>query len=558
MFELLHVAEAEELSARAEPCHVRMRDGVRLATDVYLPDHPSRHPAILVRTPYDKCSRYTALKFQADYYTAQGYVFVVQDVRGKFRSEGETVPYYHDVADAYDTIEWIVAQPWSNGRVGLTGDSYYGFTAWAGVACGHAAVRAAIPKVTGVNMGASHVASCWRQDVPNLLGLNDLIQIWTDRRGYLVSLDYAAGHPLELAEIARSKLGVSSGVEHLKRWATGNGDWFSPYGARHPYHTTHVPILHWVSWYDPGLAPAGMADWRALRSNPSTRHLHFLRAASADHGGFLLDDVDGGDSLNPYLDDAAMHRKLARETAEEMAFFDVHLKGIAPVLPQARVRWHLGHAGWRESQDWGEGLQWQTQIYYLDRRAGGAGSLALTRPVGTGTAAWVHDPANPVTSTSSIEEAWYFLAAYPDERGQASRDDVLTFTSEALASPADVAGQPVVNLVMETTAAAGHLFVKLQDVFPDGTTRQVSRGQMVFSGGRSGQVSLRLNDVAYRFGEGHRIQLQMQSSDYPHFLVHPGTNENPWLAKTLLRSAQRVVIGGSAAASLSLPIYAPL
>src|SRR5713226_3305707 len=111
--EVVHAAAAD---ARADEHMVRMRDGVRLATDVYLPNHPTRHAAIFWRTPYDKCGRYIALPQRAGHYNERGYVLVAQDCRGKFRSEGETLPYTLDIEDSYDTLDWITSQPWSNGR----------------------------------------------------------------------------------------------------------------------------------------------------------------------------------------------------------------------------------------------------------------------------------------------------------------------------------------------------------------------------------------------------------------------------------------------------------
>src|SRR5262249_53449721 len=135
------------LDPDAEQMHVRMRDGVRLATDVYLGDDSTPRPAVLVRLPYDKCGRYTVMRQRAPWFTERGYAFVAQDVRGKFRSGGETVPYVREVTDGYDTIDWIVSQPWCDGSVGMFGDSYYGYTQWAAVASGHPALRAIVPRV---------------------------------------------------------------------------------------------------------------------------------------------------------------------------------------------------------------------------------------------------------------------------------------------------------------------------------------------------------------------------------------------------------------------------
>jgi putative CocE/NonD family hydrolase len=134
----------EDVDPRAEQHTVRARDGVTLATDVYLPQAPRRLPAILVRTAYDKLSRYTRLSRVAAHFVDAGYAFIAQDVRGRYRSSGQTMPYATDVADAHDTIDWITRQRWSNAAVRLLGASHYGYTAWAGVASGHPAIKAAV------------------------------------------------------------------------------------------------------------------------------------------------------------------------------------------------------------------------------------------------------------------------------------------------------------------------------------------------------------------------------------------------------------------------------
>ena len=106
---------------------VPMRDGVELATDVYLPEGAGPFPAVLVRLPYDKNGRYCWMPFIARHFIGRGYAFLPQDVRGKFRSGGDPLAFVNEVPDGYDTIEWITSQPWSNGDVGMWGDSYYGF-----------------------------------------------------------------------------------------------------------------------------------------------------------------------------------------------------------------------------------------------------------------------------------------------------------------------------------------------------------------------------------------------------------------------------------------------
>ena len=164
---------------------VPMRDGVRLATDVYLPDGAGPFPAVLVRLPYDKNGRYCWMPFLASHFIARGYAFVPQDVRGKFRSEGEPVAFVNEVPDGYDAIEWITRQPWSNGDVGMWGDSYYGFTQWAAVAAGHPALKAIVPRVTIADIDT------WLEGVTPLYGAHYLAEYWTDHNTHEWTPDWS-------------------------------------------------------------------------------------------------------------------------------------------------------------------------------------------------------------------------------------------------------------------------------------------------------------------------------------------------------------------------------
>ena len=163
---------------RAQQYMVPMRDDVSLATDVYIPDGDGPWPAVLVRLPYDKNGRYCWMPFISRYFTDRGYAFLPQDVRGKFRSEGETNAFVHEIEDGYDTIEWITHQPWADGAVGMWGDSYYGFTQWAAVASGHPALKAVVPRVTMADLFG------WLDGVTPLYGAHYLAEYWSDRRSH--------------------------------------------------------------------------------------------------------------------------------------------------------------------------------------------------------------------------------------------------------------------------------------------------------------------------------------------------------------------------------------
>jgi len=136
---------------------VRARDGIGLATDVYLPDGPGPFPTVLTRLPYGKTEAYCAMPVVADLWNRRGYAAVVQDVRGKWGSEGVFEPNLarNEISDGHDTVDWIAKQPWSDGRVGMWGESYFGFTTWAAAVSQHPALVAIAPGDTANHRGAA-------------------------------------------------------------------------------------------------------------------------------------------------------------------------------------------------------------------------------------------------------------------------------------------------------------------------------------------------------------------------------------------------------------------
>ena len=150
-----------------------MRDGVSLATDVYLPDGPGPWPAVLVRLPYDKNGRYCWMPFISRYFTERGYAFLPQDVRGKFRSGGETNAFVHEIEDGYDTIEWITAQPWADGAVGMWGDCTTVHPVDGGRLRAPRA-EAIVPRVTVADLFD------WLAGVTPLYGADYLAEFWSD------------------------------------------------------------------------------------------------------------------------------------------------------------------------------------------------------------------------------------------------------------------------------------------------------------------------------------------------------------------------------------------
>jgi len=538
--EVLHPAA---LDPSAEQVMVPMRDGVRLATDVYLPDGHGRAPAVLVRLPYDKCGRYTFMPQCAPFYTERGYAFVVQDVRGKFRSEGETMPFTHEVEDGYDTLDWIVAQPWSDGVVGMFGDSYYGYTQWAAVASGHPALKAIVPRVTSADLRV--LTEWWGDSIVPLYGADYLTHYWTDPLIYAFEAEYARRPLAEAFDEGLAAIGARCAAFDRMLRVDGPGG-FASYPSGHPFDRLKVPVLHSVGWFD-NILPYSMVDYMELRSRPGLADLQYLNADSTDHENYHLREVPVAPEDDHDTNEAALVRMLPVYLGPSLEFFDVFLKGKGDAGSIPAAAWFLGNDEWRRSQTWPPPQARELRLYL------GGAARAVSGPEGGALLAapdaarepvhWVHDPEDLVPSTP--ENPFAFVLSWPDEAAVQCRDDVVTFTSEPLDHPLDLAGPVMAHLAVGSSCSSMHVMVKLCDVYPDGSARMLLRGErLVREPDPSVAVEISLSHTGHRLLPGHCLRLAVASSDFPLYLPHPGSDENPWYAMKGERSRQTIVTGG--------------
>lgn len=530
---------------------VRMRDGIRLATDVYLPEDGALAEAVLVRLPYDKNSRYVFFKWVAEIFTRRGYAMVVQDVRGKFRSEGETIGFVGEASDGYDTIDWIIAQPWSNGIVGMFGDSYYGFTQWTAVSSGHPALRAIVPRVTSAGLIGRRHAEGTVQDVPWLVHADYVSHYWADGYIYARELNWNLRPLTEVFEDLFAAIGVRSAAYDV------TVPHFVPlpvYPDGHPFDARPVPVLHAVGWFD-NLSIVAMRDYMALSRRPGWAAAQYLTADSTDHENYHLSHAPIAEKDDHGVNDEALERMLVLYTEPALDFFDVFLKGTRNARTLPRVSWHLGHEGYHVSASWPPPGA-REQHLYLHGVASATttdGLLSADAPGEEQAGDWVYEPEDLIAS--SVPNSFAFLHEYPDESETARRPDVLSFITEPATAPVDLAGPVDLLVTVSSTAPSTYLFAKLLDQAPDGTARLVVRGQ-----GELGEVSgntqtrIEMGHTGYRLRPGHRFRLNIASSDFPEFMRHPGTGENPWLATKTKPSTQRLISRPSARASLRLTV----
>lgn len=556
---------AAPLDAAARPAAVRMRDGVALAADVYLPggdDSPG--DTVLIRLPYDKCGSYCFIPLIAEYFMSRGYRVVAQDVRGKFRSQGAALLFVNEADDGYDTIEWITRQPWSNGRVAMWGDSYYGYTQLAAAASGHPALKAISPRVTGTGLGEP-VAPSPRDGVRAVEKCETLLyplEHFFEQDTYYWEMDwgrreFAAQCEEFMATIGRRSISYDQWYPHpviLPRFP-----------ARDAFVGRSVPTLQTIGWWD-NCAPNSWADFSAIQKHHQNWVAHwYLRIEPIDHENYFL--------VQPAADRVEersveqIRALLPAELDPTLDFFEVFVRGRGSATDIARVTWNLaGTDQWRVEPAWPPVDAVPTTLRALAGEhdtdgQGSGGRLAVAGAGGLGPddtcpardVSWTHDPGDLVPS--SVDNPFAFLLTSPDEAPIGNRDDVLMFTSCPVADDVELAGPVTGRATICSTGPVIDLFIRLLDVAPDGTALRIARGQVeAVDATKPRTVDIDLGQLGYLLQAGHRLRLHISSSDYPEFVPQPGDGSDPWAWASTAVNTQTVVTGGPDGLTVTLPV----
>ncbi len=476
---------------------VAMRDGVKLATDVTLPKGKGPWPVVLTRTPYGKES---GVNFGSDRYRAEGYVYVAQDCRGRYASEGEYRPFEDDRNDGVDTVNWVAEQPWCNGKVGMSGASAMGITTMLCAIGNPENLTAAFVVVTP--------ESLW--DEATFIGgvFKD-----ADTTGWLRSQD--AGHLVEQrkASLEDTKQELLMDIVHHRQ-------------------KIDIPIYHVGGWYDIfSVGTQGNFSFLQNHGHEGARGQQKLMMGPFGHGGMKgkLRYKGSGGILSALKD--------------EIRWFDYHLKGIdngimdePPVkfyqMASARKRALSKKNGWQTADNWPP-ENTQTR-YFLHSR----GALTQTATEATDAkTTYRFDPANPV---ETVGGANLRLPLGPmDQRAIGDRPDYLRFQTPVLEKDVTIRGTVWVDLFASTDAPDTDFMLKLVDVYPDGYEallldapirtryREGRRPEQIkmMPPGKPTQMRVNLGSTANTFEAGHRIAVHISSSNAPRFEVNPNTGE---------------------------------
>lgn len=510
-------------SIRVQTAMVPMADGVRLATDVYLPPGEGTWPVVMMRTPYDAGSR----TWFGEGLAQRGFAVVVQDVRGQGRSEGRFIPFAYERADGRATADWVSTQPWSNGRIGLWGASYNGYAAFELAMSGHPAV-ASIFHISGYS------------DLARFLYRGGAFQLQAHLYWYY---SYASGQPAPPAE-AWPQIFRTVPLGDFFRGAEGVWDLAS---APYDHADITVPVMHVTGWYD-YIYPNTLETYGDLADAAPDRSQRLV-IGPWSHNGVLSNWTSVGDVEFGPEAEAGIEWSLDL-TAQ---WFQHSMEGEANDLSRAKpVRYFvMGDNRWIDDTAWPPSNA-DFQAWYVHE----GGVLSREEPGGSANAAtsFVYDPLDPVPTLGGANSHFFPDNLGPkDQAALADRDDVLTFTSEPLGVNATVAGPIRAIVYASTTGLDTDFTAKLSVVRPDGFVRNIEdgivRARHLFAGTDStGYVT---PDEVYRYEiecgasalalkAGERLQLQISSSSFPEYDRNPNTGVDPIYATEFVPATQTV------------------
>lgn len=554
---------------------VAMRDGVRLATDIYRPEGAGdRLPVILMRTPYNKAT-YGGATAPAAFFAGQGYAVVTQDVRGQYGSQGFYRVQLADARDGYDTIDWIVKQPWATASVGTYGCSYLGEVQYLLSAHRHPALKAMIPQAaSGATGSAGDFYTNFGTYDGGALTLSSIFG-WFGFAGHrtkapanttvgvsnLPKIDFAAMlQTLPTATLAdRSGFPPSDFMDFVTHPPAD--PYWAPVGYLKDTDEFDTPALHVNSWLDvtpeqtlyvanlmrKNSVSARGRDNQFVIMSPTT-HCGSERAANPTKVG----DREFGDSRQPYFQ-------------IYLDWFDHWLKGVDNgVTKRSKFQYYvMGENRWREAPSWPVPAM-KPVNYYLS----GTRGLEPAVPA-RGSHSFVYDPANPLPSRGGTICCTGNPADQPgifDQTDLETRSDLLVYSTPVLTKPVTIAGTVTATIYLGSDAKDTDLVAKLIDVDEQGRSWNVVNGikrvryrdgmanPTFMAKGQVYRVTVSLKATAYRFLPGHRIRLWVSSSDFPMYDRNLNTGGDNVTETTWVKATNTVHYGPKQASALVLPV----
>lgn len=537
---------------------IPMRDGMKLRASVYRPKRTGPYPVILQTGPYDMEKNLDEMPALFRNLARRGYAVVAADSRGRYGSEGTFRPMLDEVDNAFDAVAWASTQPWSNGKVGLTGISYLGWTSYCAGIAGPPGLVAIMPSAINYGLENPH-------GVPYLGSMAGWL-IWAGRPGTAAT---AVTRRIDWLHLPLDRIDDEAGLPTPGFDAMVTEHYLQVPGALTPQEIENrlvkisVPTYVVAGWYDE-LNEGMLANF--VRQAKHSKDLRLLvgpwhhNINTAYRGPDKIGIVSASE---PHLD---------RYYHEMERFFGRYLKGDETAWdPPGRVLLYvMGSNQWRYENEWPLTRAVKTPVYLSSqggaRTAAGDGTLVWTAPSGEEPADhYEYDPLDPVRSVEGVG-VWHLLSSMTDRADVERRDDVLVYTSAVLEEDVEVTGVIEATLHAASSAPDTDFVVNLVDVYPDGHTQYLCNGivrasyregigqRKLIEPGTIYEYTFKLRPISNCFQQGHRIRIEVTSSDMDRYARNQNVADAPGTTANVAVARQAIHHGGRHLSRLDLPV----
>jgi putative CocE/NonD family hydrolase len=541
---------------------VPMRDGVELSTDLFLPRDAGRCPTVLIRTPYSNSNEQLIDKGRR--LASHGYVCAIQDVRGRWDSGGTYYPFLQEADDGFDAQEWLGQREWSDGTIGTAGASYLGTTQWRAAPLDSGYLKCMVPRVICADYHSGlvypggalqlNVAMTWGMRTHARTGQEIDFHQWSEafRHLPLATADQAAGRDLDFWQ---------DWLDHA-----AYDDYWEAMDDTRRWEQITVPAFNMGGWYDL-YANQTFSNFNGLRLQGGSNEARQSRLIVGPWPHALSASTRTGD-----IDFG--HGSLVDLEAEELRWFERWLRGVDDgISHEAPLRlFVMGANRWREAHEWPlADTDWQEWFLHSGGQANsvlGDGALSRQSPGDESADTYRYDPAHPVQTAGGNNCCSPHIVPWGphDQRAVEMRGDVLVYTSEPLAADTEVTGPIELILYAATDGPDTDFTAKLVDVSPGGYAMNlcdgIRRGRFLESRRADRWLTpdqvyewrIEVGVTANLFRAGHRIRLEVSSSNFPRFDRNLNTDEEYGRGTTMRIARQRVEHSRAFPSRLRLPV----
>jgi hypothetical protein len=548
-----------------------MRDGVVLRADIYRPRSEGKFPVLLERTPYDKNG---GLLFGMKA-AAKGYVVIIQDVRGRYTSGGEWYVFKHESDDGYDTVEWAASLPFGDGRVGMFGGSYVGATQML-AAISHPPHLAGIcPIVTASNYhnGWTYQGGAFEQWF-NESWTSSLAQD-TMNRNLTAATNARIGEdvlPLRKYPLFNSSANMQElmpvAAPYFLDWLDhpNYDDYWKGWSIEENYASIQVPALTVAAWYDifQGGSLRNYQGMLAKAGNESARSKQRLLVVIGGHAGSgrKIGDLDFGPAAEEFNENDVI-----------LMWYDYLFYGVKNRFAGDKpVRiFVMGTNVWRDEEAWPLARAQKTKYFLANENAAGpaaAGLLSTSSAAGKVSESYVYDPMKPAPTTGGplCCDSEHLAPGPYDQRPVEAREDVLSYSTPVLTQDTEVTGPVTLELYAASSAVDTDFTAKLVDVWPNGYAQNLTEGILrasyrdsetrpyALEPGKVYPFNIDLWSTSNVFLKGHRIRLEVSSSNFPRFDRNLNTGKSAANDQTSVKATNTIYHDAQHPSALILPL----